>query len=61
MALLVMCHLQNLQIHHKQYRCRFGNDPEQNLIKLCADCHSLAHYCKAQLTQSPFWPCTVPY
>ena len=35
--------LQNLQIHHKQYRSRSGNDSEQNLITLCADCHLLIH------------------
>ncbi|PYX08991.1 MAG: hypothetical protein DMG85_09775 [Acidobacteria bacterium] len=35
--------LENLQIHHKEFRSRSGDDFEQNLITLCADCHSAIH------------------
>jgi 5-methylcytosine-specific restriction endonuclease McrA len=34
---------ENLQVHHKQFRSRRGDDSEQNLISLCAHCHSLIH------------------
>ena len=36
--------LQNLQIHHKKCRSQSGDDSEQNLITLCADCHSSVHH-----------------
>ena len=29
----------NLEVHHKQFRSRSGDDSEQNLITLCATCH----------------------
>jgi 5-methylcytosine-specific restriction endonuclease McrA len=34
---------ENLQIHHKEFRSRCGNDSEENLITLCADCHNSIH------------------
>ena len=33
----------NLQVHHKEFRGRSGNDSEQNLITLCAACHNSLH------------------
>ena len=33
----------NLEVHHKEFRSQGGDDSEQNLITLCAGCHSLAH------------------
>jgi HNH endonuclease len=33
----------NLTVHHQQYRSHSGEDVEQNLITLCADCHSAVH------------------
>ena len=33
----------NLEVHHKEFRSRSGNDSEQNLITLCVSCHSLVH------------------
>lgn len=35
--------MQNLQVHHQQLRSRSGNDEEQNLITLCAECHANIH------------------
>ena len=35
--------LENLQIHHQEFRSRSGHDFEQNPITLCADCHSSIH------------------
>jgi 5-methylcytosine-specific restriction endonuclease McrA len=35
--------LENLQIHHKQFRSRSGTDSEDNLITLCAKCHRSLH------------------
>ena len=35
--------MENLQIHHQQYRSHSGADIESNLITLCADCHSTIH------------------
>jgi len=33
----------NLQVHHTRFRSRQGNDSEQNLITLCANCHDEIH------------------
>ena len=33
----------NLEVHHKEFRSQGGNDSEENLITLCALCHSLFH------------------
>ncbi len=35
--------LENLQIHHKQFRSRSGADSGDNLITLCAKCHRSLH------------------
>ena len=35
--------LQNLQVHHRQFRSRSGDDSEGNLITLCIACHSATH------------------
>jgi 5-methylcytosine-specific restriction endonuclease McrA len=32
-----------LQVHHMRSRSLLGNDIEENLITLCADCHSDIH------------------
>jgi 5-methylcytosine-specific restriction endonuclease McrA len=33
----------NLQVHHRKYRSRLGDDTAENLITLCADCHRAEH------------------
>jgi 5-methylcytosine-specific restriction endonuclease McrA len=33
----------NLEVHHKDFRSQGGDDSEENLITLCASCHSLFH------------------
>jgi 5-methylcytosine-specific restriction endonuclease McrA len=33
----------NLEVHHKTFRSHGGDDSEQNLLTLCARCHSLLH------------------
>ncbi len=33
----------NLQVHHIQFRSRSGDDWEENLITLCARCHTGIH------------------
>ena len=33
----------NLEVHHLQFRSQSGTDSEENLITLCADCHSTLH------------------
>jgi len=33
----------NLQVHHRKFRSRLGDDTEENLITLCADCHRAEH------------------
>ena len=35
--------MQNLQVHHKEFRSHSGNDAESNLITLCASCHRRIH------------------
>jgi 5-methylcytosine-specific restriction endonuclease McrA len=38
--------MQQLQIHHKQFRSHSGDDSEENLITLCDQCHKLIHGCE---------------
>jgi 5-methylcytosine-specific restriction endonuclease McrA len=33
----------NLEVHHIRARSKLGNDAEDNLITLCADCHQSVH------------------
>ena len=33
----------NLEVHHRQFRSRGGNDTEENLITMCSACHSKVH------------------
>ena len=33
----------NLEVHHKQFLSQSGHDSEQNLITMCAPCHTSAH------------------
>jgi 5-methylcytosine-specific restriction protein A len=35
----------NLEVHHKDFRSKGGDDSEENLITLCAKCHSQVHRC----------------
>ena len=34
----------NLEVHHREFRSHSGDDSEENLVTLCAECHSLAHH-----------------
>lgn len=35
--------MQNLQVHHMEFRSQGGEDSEANLITLCARCHTEMH------------------
>jgi len=35
--------MSNLEVHHKEFRSRLGDDSEANLITLCTVCHANAH------------------
>jgi len=35
--------MSNLEVHHKEFRSQSGDDTEENLITLCATCHSVIH------------------
>ena len=35
--------MQNLEVHHLRFRSRCGDDSEENLITLCAECHVRVH------------------
>jgi len=35
--------MSNLEVHHKEFRSRSGQDIDQNLITLCRACHSRVH------------------
>jgi len=35
--------MSNLEVHHKEFRSRLGNDSEGNLITLCTACHAQMH------------------
>jgi 5-methylcytosine-specific restriction endonuclease McrA len=34
---------QHLEVHHKEFRSRTGDDSEENLITLCSSCHESTH------------------
>jgi 5-methylcytosine-specific restriction endonuclease McrA len=34
----------NLEVHHKEFRSHSGHDSEENLITLCATCHTSVHH-----------------
>ena len=36
--------MQDLQVHHKQFRSHSGADAEENLITLCSVCHNETHH-----------------
>jgi len=35
--------MSNLEVHHQEFRGHAGADTEQNLMTLCAACHSAIH------------------
>ncbi len=35
--------MSNLEVHHRQFRSHAGDDSEENLIMLCAQCHAGIH------------------
>jgi 5-methylcytosine-specific restriction endonuclease McrA len=35
--------MQNMQVHHLEFRSQSGSDEEQNLITLCTECHERVH------------------
>ena len=35
--------MSNLEVHHRQFCSHSGADSEDNMITLCAACHSLVH------------------
>ncbi len=35
--------MSNLEVHHKEFCSHSGSDREENLITLCAACHSVIH------------------
>ena len=35
--------MSNLEVHHKEFRSRVGDDSEGNLITLCTTCHACVH------------------
>ena len=39
----------NLEVHHKEFRSRLGDDSEEDLITLCDSCHSRVHACRGIL------------
>ena len=45
----------NLQVHHRKFRSRFGDDAAQNLITLCAHCHRTEHgLCKGLVVMAKY-------
>ncbi len=33
----------NLEVHHREFRSRSGDDSEDNLIMMCTPCHARVH------------------
>ncbi len=50
----------NLEVHHREFRSRSGDDSEENLITLCAACHARVHrrqgHKRVRLELSPAGP-----
>ena len=44
--------LSNLEVHHNRFRSQSGHDAEENLITLCAECHSWIHN---RTSGEPLW------
>jgi len=44
--------MSNLEVHHREFRSKSGDDSEQNLITLCAACHSMVHRGSAEPPKS---------
>jgi ATP-dependent DNA helicase RecQ len=36
--------MSNLEVHHQEFRSQSGDDREENLITLCAACHTRLHH-----------------
>jgi ATP-dependent DNA helicase RecQ len=36
--------MSKLEVHHREFRSRSGNDCEKNLITLCTACHAAVHH-----------------
>jgi ATP-dependent DNA helicase RecQ len=36
--------MSNIEVHHREFRSRSGDDSEQNLITLCSACHHEEHH-----------------
>jgi 5-methylcytosine-specific restriction endonuclease McrA len=36
--------MSSLEVHHQEFRSHSGDDLEQNLITLCAACHTTLHH-----------------
>ena len=49
----------NLQVHHLRFRGRLGSDVPDNLITLCADCHSKEHHENSQIPYEAFFESRV--
>jgi len=45
--------MSNLEVHHKEFRSRAGDDSEENLITLCAVCHGSIHHADLAPAYSP--------
>jgi len=41
----------NLEVHHKEFRSRGGDDADENLMALCAACHEKQHRAALQYHQ----------
>jgi 5-methylcytosine-specific restriction endonuclease McrA len=35
--------MENLEVHHKKFRSRSGQDTGENLVTLCTKCHAHVH------------------
>jgi 5-methylcytosine-specific restriction endonuclease McrA len=35
--------MQNVEVHHKEFRSQSGEDADENLITLCHSCHASSH------------------
>jgi 5-methylcytosine-specific restriction endonuclease McrA len=55
--------LKDLQVHHRKYRSRQGDDSLANLVTLCAHCHTEEHgqlsYSKAAVKQNSAPKCNA--
>jgi len=47
--------MSNVEVHHKEFRSRRGDDSEENLVTLCIKCHAATHHVSLERYKLAGW------